>query len=147
RQKAYRVRKAKATQQHLKIWHRHLTDARETPASIFNPVQQEFGITLDVCADAANTKVPHHYFSPDDDGLSQDWGQEICWMNPPFSQVRLWLRKALDSVQAGATVICLVKHTPGVGWWRELIPPAAEVRALGRVRFVGMKHQAPFDAA
>src|SRR5262249_40352362 len=73
-----------------------------------------------------------------DDGLTQDWGQEVWWMNPPFSQVKLWLRKALDSAHAGATVVCWVKHTPGVGWWKQLIAPVvptADVRALGRVRF------------
>jgi phage N-6-adenine-methyltransferase len=109
-------------------------------------VQREFGITLDVCATAENTKCAR-YFTPADDGLAQDWGQAVCWMNPPFSQVKVWLRKALDSAQAGATVVCLVKHTPGVGWWRQLIAPDADVRALGRVRFVGATHQSPFDVA
>jgi site-specific DNA-methyltransferase (adenine-specific) len=142
----WRRRRKLATQQHLQVWHRHLKDQWETPASVFDPVHHEFGITLDVCAEPHNTQCPH-FFSPEMDGLVQDWGHNICWMNPPFSQVKRWLRKALDSAQAGATVICLVKHTPGVGWWRQLIPPDAEVRALGRVRFVGAKHQSPFDVA
>jgi site-specific DNA-methyltransferase (adenine-specific) len=142
----WRRRKRQAAQQHLKIWHRHLKDNWETPATVFDPVQREFGITLDVCATAENTKCAR-YFTPADDGLAQDWGQAVCWMNPPFSQVKVWLRKALDSAQAGATVVCLVKHTPGVGWWRQLIAPDTDVRALGRVRFVGATHQSPFDVA
>jgi len=144
--RAYRLRKKKAAQQHHKIWHRHLKDNWETPADVFDPVQREFGILLDVCATADNTKCAR-YFTPTDDGIKQDWGTNICWMNPPFSEVADWLRKALASAQAGATVVCLVKHTPGAGWWRKTIAPNTEVRALGRVRFVGAKNQSPFDVA
>lgn len=151
RQRAYRVRKKHATQQHLKLWHRHLSDRWGTPPEVFAPVQREFGITLDVCAEAWSAKAGR-YFSPEMDGLAQDWGCEICWMNPPFSQVKVWLPKAVTSAAAGATVICLVKHTPGVGWWRTHMPPEAEIRALGRVRFiqpdgVQAKHAAGFDSA
>jgi hypothetical protein len=102
RQRAYRVRKHKATQQQLKIWHRHLRDTWETPAAVFDPVQREFGITLDVCAEATNTKCTR-FFSPEQNGLTQDWGQDVCWMNPPFRQVVVWLQKAIASTQAGAT--------------------------------------------
>jgi hypothetical protein len=84
RQRAYRLRKKLAAQQHLKIWHRHLKDHWETPAYVFDPVQREFGVSLDVCATADNTKCAR-YFTPTDDGLQQEWGTAICWMNPPFS--------------------------------------------------------------
>jgi len=145
----WRRRQKQATQQHLKIWHRHLKDQWETPAYVFDPLQIEFGFTLDVCAEAHNTKC-RRYFSPETDGLAQDWGQNMCWMNPPFSDVAKWLRKAQSSAMAGATVVCLVKHTPGVGWWRKLIEPFVsytDVRPLGRVRFVGAKGNSPFDVA
>src|SRR5262245_52388295 len=46
----YRARKKKATQQHLKAYHRHKRDDWETPAGVFDPLAQEFGCTLDVCA-------------------------------------------------------------------------------------------------
>ena len=129
-----------------KVYHQSKRTTWETPQEIFDAYDAEFHFTLDVCATAQTAKCPR-YFSPEQDGLRQDWGTEICWMNPPFSQVRVWLRKALDSANAGATVICLVKHTPGVGWGRQLIAPTTEVRALGRVKFVGAKHQSPFDVA
>ena len=58
RQRAYRVRKKRATQQQHKLWHRHfLTDEWGTPAAVFDPVQRELGVTLDVCAQPWNTKV------------------------------------------------------------------------------------------
>jgi phage N-6-adenine-methyltransferase len=146
RQRAYRLRKKHAAQQQLQIWHRHPKDTWETPSRVFDPVQRAFGISLAVCATADNATCPRD-FSPTDDGLLQDWGQAICWMKPPFSQGAVWLRKARDSAQAGATVVCLVKHTPGGGWWRKTILPDTEVRALGRVKFVGAKHPSPFDVA
>ena len=128
--RAYRLRKKKAAQQHHKIWHRHLKDNWETPADVFDPVQREFGILLDVCATADNTKCAR-YFTPTDDGIKQDWGTNICWMNPPFSEVADWLRKALASAQAGATVVCLVNRgrkglSPS--------PPSESCRRFSRTR-------------
>jgi phage N-6-adenine-methyltransferase len=157
KQRQYRVGRAKEladlrAKAQARIWHSALNDRWGTPAEIFEPVRREFGITLDVCAEPWSATCAR-YFSPEMNGVAQDWGTDICWMNPPFSQVKIWLPKAVASAQAGATVICLVKHTPGVGWWRQHIPPEAEVRALGRVRFlhpdthVQAKYVAGFDSA
>ena len=57
----------------------------ETPGSIFDPLDKEFFFTLDVCASAENSKVAQ-YFSAEDDGLSQPWYTDICWMNPPYGR-------------------------------------------------------------
>lgn len=54
----------------------------------------------------SNAKVAR-FFSPELDGLSQDW-TGVCWCNPPYgSQIGTWVRKATQSAQQGATVVCL----------------------------------------
>jgi hypothetical protein len=54
-----------------------------TPSDVFDPLRARYGFTLDVCADASNAKCPR-YFTAAEDGLAQDWGTEVCWMNPPY---------------------------------------------------------------
>lgn len=120
-------------------------DDWETPPDLFSLLDAEFGFTLDVCATRANTKCPR-YFSPTDNGLGQRW-QGVCWMNPPYSQIRQWLAKACDEARRGVLVVCLVPARTGTRWWWDYAR-RGEVRFLpGRLRFVGSKHSAPFPSA
>lgn len=53
-----------------------------TPVKLFDFINKEFNFELDVCALPENAKCKS-YFSPENDGLSQDW-KGVCWMNPPL---------------------------------------------------------------
>ena len=44
----------------------------ETPQDLFNRLNDEFHFDIDVCATSENAKCSK-FFSPLDDGLSQDW--------------------------------------------------------------------------
>src|SRR4051812_26379019 len=55
-------------------------DDWETPPEVFDPLNREFGFTLDVAAQAHNAKCDR-FISPDDDGLVSDWGANVCWCN------------------------------------------------------------------
>src|SRR5262252_9678676 len=68
-----------------KVYHRSQRADWETPPEVFEPLDQEFHFTLDVCATAATTKCPR-FFAPEDNGLAQDWGTDTCWMNPPYGR-------------------------------------------------------------
>lgn len=49
------------------------TDLWATPQEFFNLVNDEFRFTLDVCALPENAKCAK-FFTPEQDGLKQDWG-------------------------------------------------------------------------
>lgn len=49
------------------------TDMWETPLDLFRQLDNEFHFTTDVCAVKENAKCSH-FFSPEQDGLSQKWG-------------------------------------------------------------------------
>jgi len=55
----------------------------ETPPEIFDPLNEEFHFTLDVCATERNTKVRDYFFTKEDDCLARAWGG-VCWMNPVY---------------------------------------------------------------
>ena len=118
----------------------------ETPKDLFDTLDAEFEFELDVCALPVNAKC-NRFFTPADDGLSQDWGARVCWMNPPYGRaIRHWMRKAYEASLGGATVVCLVPARTDTAWWHEHAV-RGEVRYLrGRLRFGGATTGAPFPS-
>jgi len=113
----------------------------ETPDSIFIPLNEEFGFTLDVCASLINTKCLR-FFSVEDNALIQKW-EGICFMNPPFGQQGKWVKKAFESAQEGATVVCLLPSRTNTNWWHDYCMKG-EIRFIrGRPIFKGAKHGLP----
>ena len=64
-----------------------------TPKWIFDAIDLEFD--LDVAAPVHGIPwIPaKKWFSQKDDGLAQNWGDALVWMNPPFSNVTPWAHK------------------------------------------------------
>lgn len=75
-----------------------------TPLELFKALDAEFGFTCDVCATADNAKCAE-FFSPEQDGLAQEW-TGVCWCNPPYGrEIGKWVRKAAES---SCTVVMLL---------------------------------------
>jgi phage N-6-adenine-methyltransferase len=122
------------------------TDMWETPQALFDELNKEFGFEVDVCAVKENAKCDK-YFTPEDDGLAQQW-RGVCWMNPPYGrQIKKWMQKAYDSSKEGATVVCLVPSRTDTAWWQD-IAMKGDIRFLrGRLKFGDAKTGAPFPSA
>lgn len=123
------------------------SDEWATPQEFFDRLDDEFHFDIDVCATPENAKCPR-YFTKEQDGLKQEW-EGICWMNPPYGrEISRWMKKAYESSQGGATVVCLIPSRTDTKWWHEyVIGHASDVRFVrGRIRFSG-KDPAPFPSA
>lgn len=118
----------------------------ETPVELFRRLDEEFHFTLDVCALPQTAKC-RQFFTPSDDGLTQQW-QGVCWMNPPYGrEIVGWMRKAFEESRRGCTVVCLVPARTDTEWWHQYATHG-EIRFIrGRVRFGGAKNCAPFPSA
>lgn len=57
-----------------------------TPQDFFDRLNAEFHFTLDPCSTDQNAKCAKHY-TKEQDGLSQDWGHETVFCNPPYGGV------------------------------------------------------------
>lgn len=113
----------------------------ETPDELFQPLNKEFGFTLDVCATPENSKCPQ-FFTIADNALVKDW-RGVCWMNPPFGEQGKWVRKAYQSALEGATVVCLLPSRTNTNWWHDYCMKG-EVRFVrGRPKFKGAEHGLP----
>jgi len=120
----------------------------ETPQDFFDKLDDEFGFTVDVCANKNNNKVDTYYGTLVD-GLSQEW-RGTCWMNPPYGrEIKKWMEKAYkSSIENGATVVCLVPARTDTAWWHDYAMKADEIRYIrGRLKFGGSKNSAPFPSA
>ncbi len=107
-----------------------------TPDWLIQLLDVEFHFTLDVCASDMNTKVKSHYFTERENGLVQDWSNDVCWMNPPYgNKLKKWVRKAFDESRKGATVVCLLPVRAETGWYKELCL-GHEIRFIrGKLKF------------
>lgn len=122
------------------------TDMWATPQDFFNKLNAEFNFQCDVCAIDDNAKCDK-YYSPEEDGLQQEW-QGVCWMNPPYGRViGEWVKKAYESSLNGATVVCLLPARTDTKWWHEYCMKG-EIRLVkGRLKFGDGKNSAPFPSA
>lgn len=117
-----------------------------TPLALFERLNEEFRFDWDVCATADNAKC-YSFFSPEDDGLDQNWDRMTCWMNPPYGRgIGAWMQKAYESSQAGATVVALIPSRTNPPWFHDwVLNKAAEIRIIrSKVPFVGPKKGVPF---
>lgn len=119
----------------------------ETPRHVFDELNQEFRFDIDVCATKENAKCAT-FFSPEMDGLKQEW-EGTCWMNPPYGRaIGDWVKKAYESsLKNGVTVVCLLPARTDTKWWHDYCM-RGEIRFIkGRLKFEGGKNSAPFPSA
>lgn len=119
----------------------------ETPMSLFDPLHQEFNFTLDAAADDTNHKC-HIFFSKEQDGLVQDWGKNVVWLNPPYGakthKISDWVKKSHEASKKGATVVMLIPARTNTEWFHRYCLAHAEVRFIrGRPKFGGATHGLP----
>ena len=79
----------------------------ETPQAFFDDLNNLFQFTLDACATPENAKC-ERYFTPEMDGLKQEW-DGVVWCNPPYGRgVGAWVEKAHRTAEeSDATVVML----------------------------------------
>ncbi len=121
----------------------------ETPQHFYNKLNEKHGFTLDPCATPSTAKC-NKYFTSEDDGLKQDWGGEVVFMNPPYGrQIKDWIKKAYqESRKSNTTVVCLIPARTDTKYWHEYCMKAHEVNFVkGRLKFGDSKNSAPFPSA
>lgn len=119
------------------------TDMWATPQNFFDKLNEEFGFNTDVCAIPENAKCKR-FFSPDVDGLKQEW-TGVVWCNPPYGkEIGKWVKKAHDSI---CTTVALLPARTDTRWFHDYILGKAEIRFVrGRLKFGGASTSAPFPS-
>lgn len=71
----------------------------------FKPWNERFDFTLDVCAGNGDQKCGK-YFTPEVDGLAQNWQQDTFWCNPEYGKEQVkWVKHGFDQLASGVFLI------------------------------------------
>lgn len=107
-------------------------DVRRTPDSLYLPLHTEFRFDLDAAASHENAKCKLYWteqglgrggviIAPGN-GLTGTWQGSRVFINPPFSQLGLWVNKAWFS-SAELVVMVVPGGRTEQGWWHEYVEP------------------------
>lgn len=114
----------------------------QTPLPLFVALDSEFCLTLDAAASADNA-LCNRYITAEQDTLITPWGDVLVspgyvWLNPPYSDIGPFVQKAADESKNQIGTVMLVPADTSVGWFREAIETASEVRFIvgGRLAFI-----------
>lgn len=106
------------------------TDKWGTPTCVYDPLHKEFKFDeFDPC--------PIDWEPGDPDGLEIEWAPRT-FVNPPYSQLRHWLKKASEECEKGKLVVMLIPNaTDSHAFHKYVVNKGHTVRFIkGRVRFV-----------
>lgn len=129
-------------------------DSRFTPPAFMASIYSAFGdIDIDPCGNELSSVIAHRYILPSrgGDGLIEDWSGRLAFVNPPYSELLKWLKRAHEQWKAGKveTVICLVPTRTDSLWFQEVLSRDADLFFIqGRVRFLdprGKGQHTPFS--
>ena len=84
-------------------------------------------------------------------GLTLDWGKHRnIWVNPPYSRVKLWVRKARESFKTCPTIekiIMLIKNENlGNTYMNNISSEANLFTFCQKITFIGYKNRARFSS-
>jgi len=121
-------------------------DNWETPQYFFDLLNIEFNFTLDPCASHKNHKCDN-YYTIEDNGLTQDWGGERVFCNPPYAKKDKWIEKGFKEAQKLSTIVVMLIPTySDTRIWHKFVMKAYELRLVkGRISFLlnGKKQASP----
>lgn len=117
-------------------------DLWRTPPALFASLDAEFCFQLDAAA-APHNALSRKFITAEQNTLETPWADYLnvpgyVWLNPPYSDIIPFVKKAAaESINQIGTVM-LVPADTSVGWFKEAIQTASEVRFItaGRLAFI-----------
>lgn len=123
-------------------------DDWETPKDLYDKLNEEFHFTLDPCCTKETAKCKK-FFTKEDDGIKQDWGNETVFCNPPYSSKLqdAFIEKCYRHGVMGNTAVALIPARTDTKRFHDYIYNKAEIRFIrGRLTFCGAINPAPFPS-
>ena len=112
----------------------------ETPDELFEKLNTIFRFTRDVCASEANAKCAE-YWSESNSCLDKNW-DGVNWMNPPYKQLKTFIKKAYEQ-RHNAVTVCLIPARTNTRWWHDYCMKGEVLFICGRPKFKGCVHGLP----
>ncbi|EOD57330.1 BsuMI modification methylase subunit ydiP [Citrobacter freundii GTC 09629] len=117
-------------------------DLWRTPPALFASLNAEFCFQLDAAA-APHNALCRKFITAEQNTLETPWGDYLnvpgyVWLNPPYSDITPFVKKAAAESANQIGTVMLVPADTSVGWFKEAIQTASEVRFItaGRLAFI-----------
>jgi site-specific DNA-methyltransferase (adenine-specific) len=118
------------------------SDEWSTPQWLFDLLDKEFHFDVDAACTSENSKCPFGFLPQTDcdnrHSLIIDWYEHggIFWLNPPYSKIGAFMKKAYEESLKGAVVVCLIPSRTDTKYWHDYVMKAQEIRFVkGRLKF------------
>lgn len=122
------------------------SDEWYTPLTLFNQLNERFHFTLDPCCTKETAKASN-YYTILDDGLTKNWNGNIVFCNPPYSDIKRWVKKCYDEWNENTTIVLLIPARTDTSYFHDFIYHKAEIEFIrGRLHFSDSKNGAPFPS-
>lgn len=117
-------------------------DLWRTPPALFASLDAEFCFQLDAAA-APHNALCRKFITAEQNTLETPWADYMSipgyvWLNPPYSDITPFVKKAAAESLNQIGTVMLVPADTSVGWFKEAIQTASEVRFItaGRLAFI-----------
>ncbi|HDZ9786426.1 TPA: phage N-6-adenine-methyltransferase [Klebsiella variicola subsp. variicola] len=117
-------------------------DLWRTPPALFACLNAEFCFQLDAAA-AQHNALCKKFITAEQNTLETPWDECLSipgyvWLNPPYSDITPFVKKAAAESANQIGTVMLVPADTSVGWFKEAIQTASEVRFItaGRLAFI-----------
>ncbi|EMN1412617.1 phage N-6-adenine-methyltransferase [Enterobacter cloacae] len=117
-------------------------DLWRTPPALFASLDAEFCFQLDAAA-APHNALCRKFITAEENTLETPWADYLSipgyvWLNPPYSDITPFVKKAAAESANQIGTVMLVPADTSVGWFKEAIQTASEVRFItaGRLAFI-----------
>lgn len=117
-------------------------DLWRTPPALFACLNAEFCFQLDAAA-APHNALCKKFITAEQNTLETSWADYLSipgyvWLNPPYSDITPFVKKAAAESSNQIGTVMLVPADTSVGWFKEAIQTASEVRFItaGRLAFI-----------
>ena len=117
-------------------------DLWRTPPALFASLDAEFCFQLDAAA-APHNALCRKFITAEQNTLETPWSDYLSipgyvWLNPPYSNITPFVKKAAAESNNQIGTVMLVPADTSVGWFKEAIQTASEVRFItaGRLAFI-----------
>ena len=115
-------------------------DAWGTPQDLFTEIKEKYfhSAPFDPCPNYERLLQGASYFPKDfnGDGLKMEWGAPEIFVNPPFSKIEPWVKKAHDVSFSDRRIILLLPARTDQFWFNYYAPTAKIVLIRGRVNYI-----------
>ena len=109
-------------------------DEWETPLSLYRRLDDIYHFTGDACCTTENKKHDNHH-TKEQDAITRDWFT-VTFCNPPYSNIRGFVKKAYDESLSGKIIIVLIPARTDTRYFHEYCMKASELIFItGRLQF------------